>query len=240
MLTYGCKYNGQKHKFRTKSSRKTIKCNGKWTIYKNGFKTCRKSVKRRREVIKVFSLKKILENVSEEFITKEIFSKFYCTYDKDIEKFLKEKAILYELKSRARTYLIFDSNLLKQGIFSLIAYFSISLQVLKLPQNFSNTKIKYLDGMYTRKKQNKISEVPAYLIGQLAKNDKYIKNTDGSKIMKITLSLISMAQDVIGGRVVYIECKNKDVLKNFYLQNGFRYLQDNVDKDYVQMFLVLE
>jgi len=48
---------------------------------------------------------------------KEVISTFYCSKDYDIESFLKNenKAILYERKSKSRTYLIFDEDGLEGG-----------------------------------------------------------------------------------------------------------------------------
>ena len=56
-------------------------------------------------------LEKFLEMASEQFIS-EVISSFKCSRDSDIEEFLKNsnKAILYEKKSKSRTYLIFDGE----------------------------------------------------------------------------------------------------------------------------------
>lgn len=71
---------------------------------------------------------------SEETI-KEVISTFYCSKDPDIESFLKSenKAILFERKSKSRTYMIFDEDGLEGGTFILLAYFTIAMQTLKVP-----------------------------------------------------------------------------------------------------------
>ncbi|MDR3244364.1 MAG: hypothetical protein LBT79_06400 [Elusimicrobiota bacterium] len=41
--------------------------------------------------------------------------------------------------------------------------------------------------------------------------------------------IIDKAQESVGGRVVYLECKDEEKLKKLYESSGFRYLQDNAD-----------
>lgn len=60
------------------------------------------------------SFETLLEMTSEETV-KEVISTFYYSKDLDIESFLKNenKAVLYEKKSKSRTYFIFDEDGLK-------------------------------------------------------------------------------------------------------------------------------
>lgn len=70
---------------------------------------------------------------SEEKVS-EVISVFKCEKDSDIESFLKEKAIIYERKAKSRTYLIFDEEAMLKGVFKLLAYFAIAMQILKIPE----------------------------------------------------------------------------------------------------------
>jgi len=57
----------------------------------------------------VLALNKILGTWPEHTVI-EILSEFSCTKDKDVERYLKKKAIEYEKSQISRTYLLFDSE----------------------------------------------------------------------------------------------------------------------------------
>jgi len=43
----------------------------------------------------------------------------------------------------------------------------------------------------------------------------------GDMLLKLACNKIKVAQDVLGGRYVYLECEDKPKLKEFYESNGF-------------------
>ncbi|NLI93740.1 MAG: hypothetical protein GX434_16580 [Peptococcaceae bacterium] len=178
---------------------------------------------------------------SEETVT-EVISTFYCSKDHDIESFLKKenKAILYERKAKSRTYFIFDENGLENGNFILLAYFSIAMQTLKIPNGTAASQIRKLDGLYAKKGSEAITEIPAFLIGQLAKNDEYADKITGDELLEYALSVISKAQGIVGGRVVFIECQDQPQLKDFYARNGFKYFRKDPNDGLVQMIRLLD
>lgn len=77
--------------------------------------------------------------MSDESKAHELISIFTCHKDPDIENFLKEKAILFEKLGKSRTFLIFDEG---DEEFKVLAYFTLAPQVLKIPEKFSNRRIK--------------------------------------------------------------------------------------------------
>jgi hypothetical protein len=99
---------------------------------------------------------------SEEKVS-EVISVFKCEKDPDIENFLKEKAIIYERKAKSRTYLVFDEEAVLAGEFKLLAYFAIAMQTLKIPEGTSPSQIRRLDGLYSRKGDGMITEIPAFV-----------------------------------------------------------------------------
>jgi len=163
----------------------------------------------------LIALEKFLEMASEEKVS-EVISVFKCKKDPDIENFIKDKAIIYERKAKSRTYLIFDEEAILAGEFRLLAYFAIAMQTLKIPEGTSPSQIRRLDGLYSRKGDGLITEIPAFLIGQLGKNYSYAGEIAGDEIIDYALSVILRAQEIIGGRIVYIECQDKLELKEFY------------------------
>lgn len=63
----------------------------------------------------------------------------------------------------------------------------------------------------------------APLIGQLAKNYKYkCENLiTGDELLKFACDKVKAIQGEIGGKVVYLECEDKQNLIQFYESNGF-------------------
>ena len=152
----------------------------------------------------------------------------------------ENKAILYERKSKSRTYLIFDEDGLENGIFVLLAYFTIAMQTLKVLDGTAASQIRKLDGLYAKKGTEAITEIPSFLIGQLGKNDKYADKITGDELLEYALSVIGKAQGIVGGRVVFIECQDKPQLINFYTRNGFKHFRKDPDDSLVQMIRLLD
>lgn len=93
--------------------------------------------------------------MSDEEKAQELISIFNCEKDIDIENFLKEKAILFEKLGKSRTYFIFNED---EKEFKILAYFTLALQVLKLPEEFlSGRRTKALDGFSSKIKGAKIT-----------------------------------------------------------------------------------
>ena len=65
--------------------------------------------------------------------------------------------------------------------------------------------------------------IMAPLIAQLGKNytNDYRKLITGDELLKMAIDKVSAAQRIIGGKVVYVECEDIDILKKFYQDNGF-------------------
>jgi hypothetical protein len=170
----------------------------------------------------------------------EVFSSFRCSKDQDIGFFIKEKAIIYEKKAKSRTYLIFDRDVMLDGEYKLLAYFAIALQTLKIPEDTSPNQIRKLNGLYSKKGNDIISEISAFLIGQLGRNDFYAEKITGDEILEYALSVLSRVQELIGGRVVFIECKDKPELIKFYSRNGFKVFRQDPDDKLIQMVRLLQ
>lgn len=169
----------------------------------------------------------------------EVISTFVCNKDKDIENFLKEKAIEFEMMSKSRTYFIVDEEALELGAFNILGYFSVALQVLKVPEELSNRKIKSLDGFSAKREGKVITEFPVFLIGQLAKNDTYTDGIAGSEIISFAMAAIYKAHEKVGGRIVLVECADKKQLLDFYQNNGFEIIRQD-DDSLIQLIRMID
>lgn len=65
--------------------------------------------------------------------------------------------------------------------------------------------------------------ISAPLIGQLGKNyaHGYNKLISGDELLKLALDKIREMQNIVGGKIVYLECEEKEPLLEFYSRNGF-------------------
>lgn len=155
----------------------------------------------------------------------KFISNFICTKDQDIETFLKERAITFDKLSKSRTFFIFDEDAYE---FQILGYFTLALQILRIPDSYSNRKIKTLDGFSAKNKGETITGLPVILIGQIAKNDLYKEKITGEELFKYCLNTIFDVQLLLGGRIVLLECKNIPYLIDFY--EKFRFVK--IEKDY--------
>jgi hypothetical protein len=174
------------------------------------------------------SLKKIVLGRSSEEIAflKQNLANFKCSRDLDVEKFLSQTAFEYDKCNKTRTYVCRDET----G--AVNAYFSLSTQALELNDNIPKSFRKRLTFGRTNLKW-----ISVYLIAQIGKDDSCLINKIGVELLEEAHRLISEASDIVGGRVVYLECKKENKLRQLYEKEGFRYLQDN--EDLIQMVKII-
>ena len=135
--------------------------------------------------------------------------------------------------------MIFDKEVIISGRFNLLAYFAVAMQTLKIPSGISSSQIRKLDGLYSKKDDDLITEISAFLVGQLGRNDLYCKEISGDEIIEYVFSVLTRAQELIGGRVVFIECHNKPELIDFYTRNSFKMFRQDPEDKLIQMVRLL-
>lgn len=140
---------------------------------------------------------------------------------------MKNRAIEFDKLAKSKTFLILGLDNAESKI-NLIAYFTLSLQVFKVPEKLSNRKIKEWDGFSAKVKSKVITEFPVILIGQLGKNDEYKDKILGSELMQYCLSTVLDGQQILGGRIILLECKNTPYLVDkFYPKFGFKKIESD-------------
>ena len=167
-------------------------------------------------------------------MAQETVSTFLCSREPDVEDFLKTKAAKYEKTSKSRTYLIIDEESLMKKEIRIIAYFTLALKTLSIGSDVSKSKVKKLDGLF-----NKATNVTAYLIGQLGKNDLYKSCITGKEIIDYAVNIIVKVHGLIGGRFILVECNDNEKLIKFYNDNSFVYLQKDIGNGLVQLIRFL-
>ena len=179
----------------------------------------------------VLPLREIIENnaINKASLTEALLS-FCCHKDLEVQSFLQEKAIIFEENRQTSTFLLFNEKAAHNGHLQLDGYFSLALKVFSFSEDISNRQRKKISGKTDR-------EVPAYLVGQLARNDSAPKGV-GNTMLNLAIQYIRNAQYFVGGKIVYLDCK--DFLIPYYEKCGFKFIQKSQkDSNLNQMYLII-
>jgi hypothetical protein len=155
--------------------------------------------------------------------TKDILSNFSCPLNKEVEEFLRIKAIEFSKQGYSKTHLVYwDYKEYRE----LVGYYALANKTITVKRdNMSKTQFKKISRHGTLNKDNNSVEISAPLIGQIGKNFANGNDTHiyGWELLEMAIERISRIQSQIGGRIVYLECEDKQPLLDFYKENGFRY-----------------
>lgn len=149
-----------------------------------------------------------------------ILNAYECNRNKDVERFLQEKAILFDRQGFSRTHLVYTTY---KNEMVLVGYYALAYKcfVIKSGTRISNTLRKRIArfGQYDDVLKQYVVSAP--LIGQLGKNDKYRDLISGDTLLYCACKTVEAVQELVGGRFVYLECEDKPYLIEFYKSNGF-------------------
>lgn len=152
--------------------------------------------------------------------TKEILSSFSCSRNRDVQEFIRQKAIPYCKQGISATHLVFADYKEKKV---LAGYYTISMsKQIRVKRAALNRTTR--DRLKRFGRYDDISRcyiVPMPLIGQLSKNDPYARAITGDELLGMAIKTVSKIQLLGGGRFVYLECEDKIRLLEFYKRNGF-------------------
>lgn len=177
------------------------------------------------------SLDTLFEEVGEEK-TKELLSDFTCPHNKDVESFIKRKALEFEKQRISRTKLVYTSY---KDSPVLVGYYTLTTKSFNITKSaLSASTRKKITKFATYNSDIKAYILPAPLIGQLGKNfyNGYNNLISGDELLKMACDDIQLTQSIVGGKVVYLECEDKPFLLDFYSSNGFvEFDRRKLDKD---------
>ncbi|MDU2373971.1 MAG: hypothetical protein E7D52_05410 [Peptoniphilus harei] len=154
--------------------------------------------------------------------THNLLDNFDSKYNEDVNYFLKTKAEEFGKRGLASTYLVFTKY--KEKL-EFLAYYSLAMKavVIKSDANISKTLRKKINTYSNFEPKLKSYVMSCHLIGQLGKN--YNANDEslisGSELLELACRKVRAAQEISGGKFVYLECENVKSLINFYEKNGF-------------------
>lgn len=180
----------------------------------------------------ILSLSDILAEKGEDFC-REILSTFSCPMNDDVERFLtKRSAIDFATQGVSQTFLVYASYKKKNV---LCGYFTIANKYIVVNKHsVSGTLRRRLRKFAMPSAEKDDLVIMAPLIAQLGKNyaNGYSELITGDELLKMAEDQIRLAQRIIGGKVVYLECEDIDRLKDFYSLNGYvEFGKRRLDKD---------
>mgnify|MGYP007125564718 CR=1 FL=1 len=128
-----------------------------------------------------------------------------------------------------------------KGDIRLIGYYTLTQKSISVKNDALTKSMRKRIAKYgTRDVNNKGYILPAPLIAQLGKNfkDGLNKLITGNELLAMAFDKLRIIQQLIGGRVVYLECEDKPKLIQFYSNNGFiefgKRAKDSEDKDLIE------
>ena len=118
----------------------------------------------------------------EEKKVSNILNAFECTNNKDVESFLKDKAVLFDKQGFSKTHLVYTSY---KNEMVLVGYYALAYKsfVIKSGSKISSSLKKRIAKFGQYDKELKQYVVSAPLIGQLGKNDKYRDLISGDALL---------------------------------------------------------
>ena len=180
----------------------------------------------------ILSLSDILAEKGEDFC-REILSTFSCPMNDDVERFLtKRSAIDFATQGVSQTFLVYASYKKKNV---LCGYFTVANKYIVVNKHsVSGTLRRRLRKFAMPSAEKDDLVIMAPLIAQLGKNyaNGYSELITGDELLKMAEDQTRLAQRIIGGKVVYLECEDIDRLKDFYSSNGYvEFGKRRLDKD---------
>lgn len=164
-----------------------------------------------------YSLFDLYEVQSEEKI-ELVLSSFSCKRNSDIELFVRFKALEFNKRGAASSYLVFDADSASFVGFYALALIIVSIPAVNVSRSFQK-KFEYF-GEYDSASDS--IEIPVVLLAQFGKNDRYSNLVSGEQLMSLVEDSVREVHRLAGGRFVVLDAVDVRGLLNFYTNLGFR------------------
>ena len=175
-----------------------------------------------------------LEFVGEAALNDDL-SSFSCDINKEIEEFIKDKAIDFAKRKLSITYIVSDTD---DG--AVLGYFTLTHKSILLNnKGLSNTVQRKLERYSRRDKKTGNYMASAFLLAQFGKNYgiEHGKRIRGAELMKLANDVLFDIQRRIGGGIVYLDCEEKPELIEFYTNENFKRFDDRFSEDDKQKYI---
>lgn len=167
---------------------------------------------------------------------KSILKNFSSPINPAIENFIRNKAIDFARRKLSITYVVSDLD-----DEQVLGYFALTHKAVLIPNSqLSNTSRKKLERFARLDRATGDYMASAFLIAQFGKNyavDNGERIT-GTQLMDIANDILVNIQRQIGGGIIYLDCEDKDKLKQFYINEKFHqfgiHFSDEEEQKYIQ------
>ena len=182
-------------------------------------------------------LNNLLKKPNGEWLIQKI-SDAFDSKNKDVESFLKQKAIQSAKLSTSSTYLV---RSMEHGA-DLLGYFTLALKTLTVKcSDLSATQQKTLRRFGSFDEESQSYKLPAILLAQFGRNfSKNSASISGKELMDSALECIKTVFSLSSGKTVFLECEPKEKLIQFYQNCGFSLLDNEIcakdKKQLIQLF----
>lgn len=178
-----------------------------------------------------YTLSQLVGSLGEEQV-RALLSSFVCSRNLDIQDFVQNKALDFEKKGIATTYVVISVDE-SSGVLTFQAIFTPCLKSVDVYcSSPSKTTSKAVQRFGELDHETGICSIPAILIAQFGKNNLSLKKNEiaGDHLMSLALSKASNVHSMVGGRFVYLECEEHPELISFYKDAGFRAFGERISK----------
>ena len=181
-----------------------------------------------------------MENGEQYFYT---IAESFKSPNKDVENFLKTKAVQATKLNTATTYLVYKE--ISPIEIDFVDYFSLAMKMLTLKKSsLSCSKERTISRFGYYDEDSDSYKVPAILIAQFGRNfDDESASIFGNDLMTITLNQVKTALSYLSGKTVFLECEKEQKLIDFYKEQGFILLDNEVtsknSKELLQMYRLI-
>ena len=171
----------------------------------------------------------------------EALRRFKCCKDLDVQGFLNHKAIDFEVRGWATTYLLLSRERFDSGDLFVEGYFALTHKAVIFDSKVSLSSRKKIAGTKTAETESFV------LIGQLGK--RIGCTSDGTTVcssltavdlLNDAMSIIEQSSNYIISRNVIVECKPIEKIKHIYEHYGFADLQYDEQEALHTLYLRVE
>lgn len=144
--------------------------------------------------------------------TETVLSEFVCDDNKEVEEFIRKKAIKHENDGMSKTILIFDND-----TDDIVGYYTITTKSFLLHKMNTSKKRKFFGTSQTNG-----NVLPSILIGQLGKNSATKSKFTGSNLMDCIFRYIFKMSEYTPSVVCYVEHNGSEKLINCYVMTNVK------------------
>ena len=162
----------------------------------------------------IMNILDLIDSVGEDEVKKGL-SGFSCPLNREIENFIHKNAIEFAKRKLSITYLLLDNN---DG--AITGYFTLAHKAIEIKNdNISNTTRRKLSAHARLDADTNSFTVSAFLLAQIGKNYGIDngKRITGNELIRYADDIITDIQHRIGGGIIYLDCEDKQHLKDFYI-----------------------